>query len=331
MRRSFILICLCALLLICGCAAPGYDEENSVVGFYFDTVVTLYGYCPAETLKAAMDGCAQYERMLSKTIEGSDVWRINHANGMPVKVSKQTIELLQTAKDIGEASGGVFDVSIEPAAALWDFSAEAPCLPDAAALALAVSKVDYSLIELGEDTVTLPAGMQLDLGGIAKGYISACIAEQLKDAGVDSALLDFGGNMVAIGSKPGGFPWRIGIKDPADPYGDVLMSIDCVDCAVVTSGNYERCFDLDGVRYHHILDVRSGLPVQNGVSQFSIVSGDPALADALSTACFALGPEEGLALAERYGAHGICVLDDGSILTTKNFRENAVYQFFPYR
>lgn len=328
MIKRLAISCLCVLLLCCGCAAPANDVENSVVGFYFDTVVTIYGYCPTETLKDCLESCSAYERMLSKTVEGSDVWRINHADGLPVKVSEETAGLLKLAKKIGEASNGAFDVSIAPVSALWDFNAETPCLPDAAELAHAVSKVDYSLIEINGNTVKLPADMQIDLGGIAKGYISGKIASLLRKAKVESALLDFGGNIVTIGVRPGGFPWKVGIKNPDEPYGAPLMNVNCVDCAVISSGNYERFFDLNGVRYHHILDTHSGLPVQNGVDQFSIICGDPALADALSTACFALGAEDGLALAEKYGAQGICVLDDGSILTTKDFRENAVLKYY---
>ena len=325
MKKCFTLLLVCALLL--GGCAPAPASENSVVGFYFDTVVMLSGYCEERVLKDALESCAGYERLFSKNIEGSDVWRINHANGQAVQVGAETLGLLKLALEISEASGGAFDVSIGRAAALWDFMAESPVLPDPAALADAAASADYRRIRIENDSVSIPADMQLDLGGIAKGYISARIAEQLRAAGVKSALLDFGGNMVAIGTKPGDFPWSIGIEDPDAPHQNILLRFGCVDGAVVTSGDYERCFMLDGVRYHHILDVHSGMPVHNGVRQFTVISADAAKADALSTACFALGAEKGLALCERYGAQGICVLEDGSIRTSEAFHENGVVMF----
>ncbi len=312
MKRFFcFLLCLFPLLSL-GCE-KAEAEEISVTGFYFDTVVTIKAFCDESILKETLQSCAEYEKLLSKTIEGSDVWRINHAKGESVRLSKAALSIIATAKEVSKASNGAFDISIAPAAALWDFSAKQPSLPDMEKLKAAAALCDYTKISVNGDSVTLPENMQIDLGGIAKGYISGAIGRELIEKGVESALIDFGGNIFITGPKPDGSAWRIGIKDPFDAYGKPLCILERSGGAVISSGVYERCFTIGSQRYHHILDTRTGMPIQNGVEQFSIVADDPALADALSTACLALGAEEGLALAESFGAYGYCFMEDGGV------------------
>jgi len=167
--------------------------------------------------------------------------------------------------------------------------------------------------------VRIPAGMQLDLGGVAKGYISAKVAAFLREKGVERALINLGGNIVTLGDRPGGGPWRIGIRDPWGGPADYIGALECTNAAIVTSGVYERGFTLGGVRYHHILDPRSGMPVQSGLMQVSVHCADAALADALASAALALGPTEGLALIESFGAEGCCIAEDGSMEFTEGF------------
>ncbi len=317
MKRCFALLLSLLSLLLLGCDAKE-ASPISVHGFYFDTVITITAHCEEAVLQKALKSCAAYEKQFSKTIEGSEVYKLNHAGGASVEVSGEFLALLETAQRVSEASRGAFDVSIAPAAALWDFQAETPALPDRDALARAAALTDYRSIHVEGNRVTLREGMQLDLGGVAKGYISGQIARELQAAGVKRALLNFGGNIVTIGEKSEGVPWRIGIKNPADPYGAPLRVVESRGGALITSGTYERGFTLDGVRYHHILDTKTGMPVQNGVVQFSILCDDPALADALSTACLALGREGGLALAQHFGAEAVCVTEDGALYATPN-------------
>lgn len=315
MKRMFALA-LCLLFTLCsGCVQS--VKSVSVTGFYFDTVISITAYCEERVLQNALASCAQYEKRFSKTISGSDVYRVNHAGGKSVRVGADMLAILETAALVSGASGGAFDISIEPAAALWDFKSETPSLPDKGALQKAAALCDYTKIRVeGENVTLLEEGMQLDLGGIAKGYISGKIADELRKEGVESALLNFGGNIVVIGSKPNGEAWRIGIKDPADPHGEPLGVLEREGGAVITSGTYERCFTLNGKRYHHILDTKTGMSVENGVAQFTVVHDDPSLADALSTAALALGQEEGLALCEAFGAQALCVMDNGARFAT---------------
>ena len=196
-------------------------------------------------------------------MEGSDVWRINHAEGRPVQVSGETLEIIEAARQVSELSGGAFDISIAPASTLWDFTSGATVLPDAEALARAAGRVDYSRVAVEGDTVTLPAGMMIDLGGIAKGYIADRVKAYLADRGVESAILSFGGNIVAIGEKPDGSAWKVGIQDIDRPTGEYMLVAQNFGGSTVTSGIYERGFELDGVYYHHILDPKTGWSVQN--------------------------------------------------------------------
>ena len=302
MNRTRVVVSVLVAACVMALLAHGRSEakKESAVGFYLDTVITLTAYVEdPSVLKDALDECARYERMLSRTIEGSDVWRINHARGAAVEVSEDTINILQVARQVGELSGGAFDVTIAPVSTLWDFTSGAAALPDARAISDAAALVDYRKIEIDGDRVTLPEGMMIDLGGIAKGYIADAVKAYLEGRGVKSAVLSFGGNIVCIGMKPDGSPWKVGIQDIDQPTGQYMMVSYNRGGSTVTSGIYERGFELDGVRYHHILDAKTGWPVQNELASVTIFSESSVWGDALSTAVFALGTEAGTALAEQ--------------------------------
>ena len=289
---------LLAVLLLCGgCAAEKDLPKLTEVGFYLDTVITLSAYTEnGQILKDALVECGRYESLLSRTVEGSDVWRINHAEGKPVEVSEDTAAILRYAKKIGDLSHGAFDVTIAPVSTMWNFTSEEHELPDADGIARAAELVDYTRMELNGNTVTLPAGMMIDLGGIAKGYIADRIKAYLEKRGVKHAICSFGGNIVAIGVKPDGSAWKVGIQDIDRPTGEHMLVAINQGGSTVTSGIYERGFDLDGVRYHHLLSSETGWPVQNELASVTIFSESSMEGDALSTAAFVLGTEEGLEL-----------------------------------
>ncbi|MEG1239731.1 MAG: FAD:protein FMN transferase [Oscillospiraceae bacterium] len=287
---------LCVLLLT-GCAPA--EKPQSVTGFYFDTVISITTYGGTDALLTeALARCKDYENLLSKTRKQSDVWKINCANGARTPISDDTRAILETALHYGELSGGKFDVTIAPVSALWDFKAETPAVPDKKTLAKAAELVDYRAVDLDEEGVQLPAGCQIDLGGIAKGYITDQIAAFLRERGITSAYLNFGGNVLTIGTKPDGTPWTIGLQDPKGEAGEVIATVPATDLSVVTSGIYERGFTADGTYYHHILDPQTGYPIENNLAAVSILTANSMNADALSTTCFALGETEGMALIE---------------------------------
>jgi thiamine biosynthesis lipoprotein len=280
-------------------SADSVPDKRTEIGFYLDTIITLTAYVDdPQILKDAMTECGKYEQLLSRTVEGSDAWRINHANGEPVEVSEDMAVILRFAKAISEKSGGAFDVTIGPASTLWDFKAETPALPDAEALAEAAKRIDYSKLELDGTTVTLPAGMMIDLGAIAKGYIADQIKSYLKERGVENAILSFGGNVIAIGAKPNGSPWKVGIQDIDGEAQTAMLVSKNIDMSAVTSGIYERGFEMDGVIYHHLLSPFTGWPVQNELASVTIFSDSSMMGDALSTTAFVMGTEEGMKLIE---------------------------------
>lgn len=288
-------------------------KQSSGVGFYFDTVVTvtLYGADDA-LLSDIWTACERYEKLLSKTVEGSDVSRINQANGQTITVDAETWHILQEAKLLNERSGGAFAITIAPLTAQWDFTGGTNRMPTEEERLAALPLVDDSQLVLGENnTVTLPAGHQIDLGGIAKGYIADQVAK-LVQGRCTGAMLNFGGNVYAVGVKPNGNAYRVGIQDPmgGNPVGVVTVT----DKSVVTSGIYERGFTIDGVRYHHILSPWTGLPADSDLASVTIVTESSMDADAWATACIVLGSEKALELTKEYGYPAVLILRDGTVL-----------------
>lgn len=318
MKRIFVLaLALLLALTMNGCAAAK-AEKQTAVGFYLDTVITLTAYVEdVSVLNDALEECGRYERLLSRTIEGSDVWRVNHAGGRPVEVSDEMIEILNAARQVSDLSRGAFDVTIAPVSTMWDFTSGAAVLPDAGDIAQAAGRVDYARVEIDGSRVTLPEGMMIDLGGIAKGYIADAVKGYLSRRGVESAVLSFGGNIVTIGMKPDGSPWKVGIQDIDKPTGEYMLVARNYGGSTVTSGIYERGFELDGVYYHHILDPDTGWPVQNELASVTIFSDSSMWGDALATAAFALGTEGGTALIEGLdGVEAVFIARDRSVVAT---------------
>lgn len=323
MKRCVAMVLILALLLS-GCSAA--PKRITGTGFYFDTVValTLYG-APEGLMEEMWQACARWERMLSRTVSGSDVDRINRAEGETVTVEAETWELLQAARDLSERTGGAFSVTIAPLSSLWHFTGDEHVLPSAEAVQAALPLVDDRCIVLGEgNTVTLPAGMQIDLGGIAKGYIADCMAEMIRGR-VSGAILNFGGNVYVLGQKPDGSAFRVGVADPADPASSAAI-LTVRDTSVVTSGTYQRCFTLDGTTYHHILDPATGFPAQTGLLSATVVAESSMTADALATACIVLGEEQALLLLEEMGLQGLLIREDGRIVMTPGMAEEYSVQ-----
>ncbi len=316
-RALALLLTLGCSLSLTGCASA-QQKKQTAIGFYLDTVITLTAYVDdAAVLNDALRECGRYERLLSRTVEGSDVWRINHAQGQPVAVSEETIELLDAAREVSELSSGMFDVTIAPVSTMWDFTSGAAVVPDTDAIAAAAKLVDYTRVETDGSLVKVPEGMMIDLGGIAKGYIADAVKGYLEDRGVKSAVLSFGGNIVTIGLKPDGSPWKVGIQDIDKPTGEYMLVALNFGGSTVTSGIYERGFESDGVYYHHILDPQTGWPVQNELASVTIFSDSSMWGDALATAAFILGTEAGTKLIEGLdGVEAVFIARDRSVSAT---------------
>ena len=313
MKRFFFLLFLCLpLLLLSGCA----EKEASRECFAMDTVMQLRAYGPqtAAALDAAEQEIYRLEGLLSCQDPEAELARCNTGSET---VSEETAALIQTALDLSAATGGAYDPTLYPLTLAWGFSGGQYHVPDEAELSALRTQTGAEHVQVDGCRVRLDAGMQLDLGGIAKGCTAWRVRKILQDAGVRAAIVSLGGNVAAIGKKPGGGDWIVGLQDPQDPgsyFGTVAVSGACV----VTSGGYQRYFEQDGVRYHHILDPKTGRPAASGLQSVSVVSQDDTLADALSTALFVMGLDAGAALyrAGDLAFEAVFMTDDGSVWIT---------------
>ena len=223
--------------------------------------------------------------------------------------------MIQLGIHYGELSDGKFDITVLSASELWDFHDGKKVIPDQKVLEEAVSHIDYKNIQVDGTTVTMKdPKCRIDLGGIAKGYIADRLKEYLEKEGIEHATINLGGNVLTIGTKPDGSDYKIGIQKPFAADGEVLEVLSVHDRSVVSSGDYERYFEKDGVIYHHILDPQSGWPVQNDLDQVTILSDSSADGDALSTTCYVLGLEKGMKLIQEMDdVEAIFVTKDGEI------------------
>lgn len=321
LKKIPLFIILAALtVFLDGCGKN--REPVTKTGFYFDTViqVTIYDAGKKDCLDECMELAEAYEKMLSPSIEGSDIWNINHSGGAPVIVSEETADLLKTALTYCEMSEGRIDLTMETVSRLWHFHPDEPgnaetdaaIIPGPDSIAEALEHVDYHNLLIDGNTVTLSdPESQISLGFIAKGYIADQMKNHLLSRNIQSAIINLGGNLLAVGTKPDGSPFQFGIQTPFDRQGTPITVLSVSDQSAVSSGVYERYFYLDDVLYHHILDTKSGYPIQNNLLGVTILSDSSTVGDALSTTCFVLGPDEGMRLIESLeGVEAVFITDD---------------------
>lgn len=265
-------------------------------GFYFNTIIAiqLNDSQDESLIDTCFDMANTYEHYFSRTLEGSDIYNINHANGAPVEVHDETAELIRYGIAFGDLSGGVFDISIGALTDLWDIPNNNGMIPAQTQIDAALATVDYRQITVDGNTVTLGnPDAALDLGGIAKGYVADRMREYLNANGACEGFINLGGNVLTLGQKANDEPYHIGIRKPFGEDGETITAVDVTDRSIVTSGRYERYFEKDGHIYHHILDPKNGYPYDNGLNGVTILSDSSMAGDALSTICFALGQEKG--------------------------------------
>ncbi len=315
MKRSLaILLTLLALF-------SAAHAESCRTFFAMDTVMTLRAEEASDDLLADCEAeVLRLEALLSATDPDSEISRLNRT-GKAV-LSRDTFGLLQFARDMGKRTGGALDVTLYPVVRAWGFTTGQTRVPGEAELELLLQRVDYRQITLHADgTAQLPEGVMVDLGSIAKGYASDAIADRLRQAGVQSALIDLGGNLYCLGTKADGSDWRVGIRSPLGDGHCAALSVQ--NCAVVTSGNYERSFTAaDGTRYGHIFDPGTGCPVEGDLLSATVIGQEGALCDALSTALFVMGSTRATEyLACQSEVEAILLCEDGRILASAGLRE----------
>lgn len=262
----------------------------------------------------------ELEERLSVFNEGSDISRLNRSAGIrPQKVCRETFELLLRAKEFSSLSGGAFDITTRPLSSLWDFGKKDCHPPKEKEIQKMLRLVDYRDLILDESDTSAylrRPGQSVDLGGIAKGYAADEVKRILRECGIKSALINLGGNIVTLGARPDGEDWHIGIQNPLAPRGQFIGTIPVREGTVVTSGSNERFYMKNGIRYHHILDPRTGYPVQNGQLSVTVFYANSADADALTTALFVLGPEKADPLLRATGAQAAFITEKLDLFMT---------------
>ena len=326
-KAAVLAVCL-AVSLLTGCHRK--IEPISKSGFLLNTfvTVTLYDNDDPKILKECLDLCRSYENIFSKTIESSEVYKINHrsAQESSVKLSPDMAALLSKGFYYSKISNGDFDVTIEPLSSLWDFTASNPVIPPSDEISAAVKKVGYQNLKLEDETLTfLSPDTSIDLGAIAKGYIADRMKDYLLEQGVKSAVINLGGNVLCVGKKPDGSPFKIGLQKPYADRNETIETLNIEDMSVVSSGVYERHFEKDGVNYHHILNPRDGFPYENGLVSVTILSKLSVDGDALSTTCFSMGLEKGMELLNSMDdVYGVFITEDGKVHYTEGAKDFLV-------
>ncbi|MCI7261906.1 MAG: FAD:protein FMN transferase [Clostridium sp.] len=280
---------------------PKKTEPISRSDFLLNTfvTVTLYDTEDESLLDSCMELCRMYESRFSKTISTSEIYQMNHRQPEETtfSLSQDTADLIREGLEYSRLSDGAFDITIEPLSSLWDFTSGEAVIPEESAIQAATARVDYRNLVLDGNTLTfLSPDTTIDLGSIAKGFIADRLKEYLVGQGVKSAIINLGGNVLCIGEQPDGSPFLIGLQAPFEERNTIYANLEIHDLSVVSSGVYERHFVVDGKNYHHLLNPKTGYPYDNGLISVTILSSRSVDGDALSTTCFSLGLDKGLAL-----------------------------------
>lgn len=338
--KQILVLGLTGVFLLTGCAErrevaqqmlenQKMENRHEATTFAMDTVMTftVIHEDGDELIIDAEQEIRRLENLLSVTVDGSDVSKLNTAAGKEaIDMHIDTQVLLQKGKVLGEKTGGAFDIAISPIVKAWGFTEAEHHVPTQAELDALLPLTDPADVILNEGTAYLQKeGMAVDLGGIAKGYTSDKVAELLKEKGVESAVFSLGGNVYGVGTKPSGEKWEVALANPLDA-NDYCGLISIEDQAVVTSGGYQRYFEEDGKRYHHIIDPKTGYPAESGLLSVTIISDSGTEADVLSTALYVMGLEKALEFWQEHGDfEAIFVTEAGEVIATEG--ADACFEF----
>lgn len=318
MKKSVVIILIAVILA--GCAAffafNGNTETTSEL-FAMDTYVKIKvtGKASDETVKAITDEINYLDSdVLSRKEKSSVIYSLNSNHGG--KLSDELLSYLNTLIDVSKKSGGRFDFTLGALSDLWNFKSENPKIPDDEEIKALLSATGYEKINIKDGAVSFPDGVCIDFGAAGKGIALDEIKKIIDSSKTKEAIIAVGGSVLLYGDRS----FSVGISSPegSGNIAELKLPAGCVS----TSGNYERYFEIDGVRYHHILDPKTGYPADSGVKSVTIVSDSGILSDALSTACFVLDVEEGKRLAEEYGCEAVFVTDDNKVIVTEGLKDS---------
>lgn len=314
MRKLKILLILISVLLV-SCAEKDVSDSRIAMG-------TLISVTVPEENESVIDEIFSLvysiEHDISSYSEDSWIGKINASAGIsPVSVPSGIYALIKQSVAMAYCTDGVFNPAIGPLTKLWGLGTESARVPSESEIESVLPFLDYSSVVLDDSncSVFLPTpGMALDLGGVGKGYAADKISKLLSDRGVERAIVNLGGNVLAFGCKADGSAWKIGIRNPLGGNSDVFRTVEVENMCVITSGVYQRYIIEDGIRYHHILSSETGYPVVSDIISATVVSSSGTLGDLLSTTLLAQGSEKALETAAEYEVRCILVLADGTVL-----------------
>lgn len=316
--RLAALVAGLAVLCSCGTAAPRRADVQFTA---MDTFMhlTAYGDGAQAALARAQQDVLQLEQWLSVTDPNSEIFAANEATGRAVSVNDNTAQMVDFALAMSRRTVGAMDPTVYPLVRAWGFTTDQHRVPEQAELDTLLPLVGAEQVTLEGNTLTLSPGAMLDLGSVAKGWAGDRLTQDLKQAGITSAILRLGGNIQAVGTKPDGSDWVVGIQDPDSD--NMLGRLSVRDCAVVTSGGYQRSFIENGQTYWHIIDPATGYPARTGLTSVTVVAPSGALCDALSTALFVMGMDKAANHWREYGDfEAVFIQDDGSIIITEGLQ-----------
>lgn len=307
MKRKILLLFFMTIgFVFSGCTQNSEEIENismqkmeiqepvSREVFAMDTymTVTAYGADAEDAVEESIAEIERLDKLLTATTDSGEIYAVNHSGGG--ELSSDSMYLLERSEELYEATDGAFNITIFPVMDVWGFVSDEFAVPSTEELQKKLALVDFEQLEIDQENCCVEMnkdGMAIDLGGIAKGYTSTQIADIFREHGVETGLINLGGNVHVVGTKTDGTKWKVGIQSP-DSTDEYLGVLAVSDCAVITSGGYERYFEEEGITYHHIIDPETGYPANNGLISVTIISKDGTLADGLSTSLYIMGLED---------------------------------------
>ena len=326
-KKWFLLLGIIFLFVSCNKSVhPALPQKEIVLGTI--CTVNLFEHGTQELYAEIFDTLQKVENLMSANTTTSEIACANKNAGLgEVVISKPTYDVLKIALEYSEKTNGAFNLAIGPLVKIWGIGTADAKIPTKEEIQVAKELCNWQNIVLSEKNDSYfvfleKAGMSLDLGGVAKGYAADQINVILKSRGIDKAMIDLGGNIFAYGEKEINTPWRIGIKNPFDSTGEPIIALSIKNESVVTSGVYERFFEQDGIRYHHLINSATGFPSNNGLMSVTIVHEYSTVADILSTAVFILGKDDGMNLLENMGIQGFCIASNKEIYATNTIVRN---------
>ncbi|WP_024613756.1 FAD:protein FMN transferase [Clostridium sp. Ade.TY] len=325
---TFLMIIVFSIGLY-GCKDKKKIEPISRTELFMGTSikVTLYDYKNEKVLDKVFDRVIELENLVSINKPNTEIDNLNKNSGVrPVNLSEDSFNIVKKGLEYSKLSEGDYDITIGPLVKLWSIGLPEAKVPNKSEIKESINNINYSNVYIDENTKEVflkKKGMMLDLGSIAKGYTADEIAKILKDEGVNSAIIDLGGNIYALGYKEVDKKWKIGVQDPFTDRGNIIGTVAVANKSVVTSGIYERYIEDNGKKYHHILNPKTGYPYETNIAGVSIISDKSIDGDALSTLVFTKGLEKGLEFINKLdGVDAIFIMNNKNVYITDGIRED---------